>query len=60
MSECKHNHIRKATYTWECSKCYQTIIPLLMLFTVKFGELFLEKGYNAYKTYKGKIYRELK
>ncbi len=60
MIECKHNYVRKALYTWECSECHQIIIPLLMLFSIEFGKLFLEKGHKAYQLYKGEIYREIK
>ncbi len=60
MTECLHNYVRKTNYTWECSKCDQTIIPLLVLFSPEFGKLFLEKGYEAYRIYKGEVFREIK
>ena len=60
MSECKHDYIRKATFTWKCSKCDQIVISLIMLFSIEFGKLFIKKGYKAYQLYKGEVYREIK
>ena len=60
MNKCKHNYIRIAIYTWKCNKCNQAVISLLMMFTPEFGKLFIEKGYEAYRLFKGEVFREIK